>query len=530
MIKNKKIMFICKESYSFPLYFVAKKLLSENNDIAVFFVHPEEGLYNKCMYNEHTFYYYKNNLKNVRIYDLRDLCKKFDNKYTDSIIDLNYLSFVEKEYCNFNNLNLQLTASQLTTRHYHTRFYFNYSTFQQSLSFIELGYKRVIEILDEFNPDVIMDTEDGELLRTILNEVAYKKGIPYVNIDYPRYEAYKIPTYCLGLNTEKYFINEYYRNYLLPIESLRQEYDYVLNFRASSGIMSKEFAGTTTSQYQADSVYYAFKKLIGMSLYFWNLAVSFGNWRLMKRKQILYSNPLKHFLFYVMVAIKRQLLFRNNRYFEAPEKDDTYVYLPLHLIPESTTFVKAPFYIDELNIIAQVSKSLPIGWKLYVKEHQAMLGERSLSFYRAVKKIPNVKLVKFNYYDDPKPWILNSRGVITIAGTGAYEAAMLGKKSIVFADVPFTLIEGVSRVRSFQELPRLIADFGSIENIQSCAAYIAATKSTGKEINLKYLIAEGEAIIRGEEEITTEFQGQIDTLVDFFIEAYEKYPSRASHK
>ena len=200
--------------------------------------------------------------------------------------------------------------------------------------------------------------------------------------------------------------------------------------------------------------------------------------------------------------------------------------MPLHLIPESTTFVKAPFYINELHIIEQVSKSLPIGWYLYVKEHQAMVGERELSFYKAVKKFPNVRLVKFNYYSDPKPWIQNAKGVIAVSGTGAYEAAMLGKKSIVFADVPFTLIEGVHHVSSFQELPSLIASFGSIDNIKSCASYMAAVKSTGKDINLKYLITEGESIIRKDSVMNAKFQNGIDELADFYSDAYMAYPKR----
>ncbi|QSB27963.1 hypothetical protein [Flavobacterium sp. CLA17] len=287
--------------------------------------------------------------------------------------------------------------------------------------------------------------------------------------------------------------------------------------------MSKEFKGTITSQYKPSSIYVTFKYLLGKILYFWNVSIKNGNLRLFKRNSILYSNPLNHFLFYVKVEIKKQLLFRKNKYFELPDPTDSYVYMPLHLIPESTTFVKAPFYINELNIIEQISKSLPIGWKLYVKEHQAMLGERSLDFYKKVKKFPNVKLVQFNYYDDPKPWIQNAKGVITITGTGAYEAAMLGKKAIIFGDVPFKLLNGIFRISSFEELPSLIASFGTIDNIQSCAAYIAATKSIGMDINLKFLMSEGEAILSGDKKRSDKYQEGIDNLLEFYEKAYMKH-------
>lgn len=523
MIKNKKVLLICKESFSFPLFFIAQKLLLNGNEVGVFFTHHEESYYNKSRYNENTYFKFKEELKEVKLYGLKDLCLEFNKQYKSPVVDKDYLAEIERNFTHFKNLNLQLTTSQLVTRHFHTRFFFTNSSFKQNLKFLELGYKNVIKIIDDFKSDLILDTEDGELLRTILNEVAYKNKIPYITIDYPRYEGYKLPTYCLGVKIDPKFEEEY--NHFLKSTSndLMEEYQYIYDMRKKSNIMLKEFKGTITSQYKPNSLFFTFKYLLGKILYFWNVSITNGNIRLFKKNNILYSNPLNHFLFYFKVEFKRQFLFRKNRYFEVPDKNDDYVYMPLHLIPESTTFVKAPFYINELNIIEQVSKSLPIRWKLYVKEHQAMLGERSLDFYKKVRKFPNVKLVQFNYYDDPKPWIENAKGVITITGSGAYEAAMLGKKAIIFGDVLFKLIEGVTRVRSFEELPSLIASFGIVNNIHSCAAYIAAVKSRGTEIKLKYLMSEGEAILRGDKEISEEFQNEIKQLCEFYEKAYDNY-------
>jgi hypothetical protein len=523
MIKDKKILLICKESFSFPLFFIAKKLLAQGNEVSAFFIHPEESFYNKCAYNENTYYNFKDNLPEVKLYDLKDFCRKFNS---NPVIDYQYLEALEKEYTHFKNLNLQLTVSQLTTRHYHNRFYFDYSSFEQNLNFIEFGYKRVKEVLNECQPDVIIDTEDGELLRTILCEVAHKNKTPYITIDYPRFELYKIPTYCLGVKTEE-FVKLKYEEFLLKKDSeLTDEFEYVANMRNQSHIMSKEFKGTSTSQYKADPLIPVIKNTLGKVFYFWNVFCKSGNYKKIIWSRIIYPNPLKYFLFYAKVDIKRQFLFRSRNFFENPVKDEQYVYMPLHLIPESTTFVKAPFYFNELFIIEQISKSLPIGCKLYVKEHQSMLGERSFQFYKKVKQFPNVRLVKFNYYDDPKPWIENAKGVITITGTGAYEAAMLGKKALVFGDVPFNLIEGITRIHSFEQLPELIASFGNVDNVKSCAAYLATIKSIGKEINLKYLMSEGEAILRKQKKYTDEYDEQIDNLTSFFESAFNEYSER----
>lgn len=523
MISNKKVLLICKESFSFPLFFLAKKLIAQQNEVSAFFIHPEESYYNRCAYNENTYYNFKDNLPDVKLYDLKEFCKSF-NSQPD--IDYNYLQLIEQEYSHFKNLNLQITVSQLATRHYHNRIYFGYSSFKQNLNFLELGYKRVLEVLEESKPDIILDVEDGELLRTILSEVAFKNKIPYITIDYPRFEGFKIPTYCLGVKTEN-FLKLKYNEYLLKNKyDLSNEYRYIHNLREKSVIMSDEFKGTTTSQYEPENILPIIKNAIGKIFYFWDVFFKSGNYKKISWSRIIYPNPFKYFLFYLKVDIKRQYLFRANNFFEVPKDNESYVYMPLHLIPESTTFVKAPFYINELFIIEEVSKSLPIGWILYVKEHQSMLGERSFEFYKKVKRFPNVKLVKFNFYHDPKPWIEKAKGVITITGTGAYEAALLGKNSIIFGDVPFNLIQGITRIHSFEELPKLIASFGLVDNIHSCAAYLATIRAIGDEINLKYLVSEGESILRNYSSYSKTYDDQINSLLSFYEKANEHYSTR----
>ena len=523
MIKNKKILLICKESFSFPLFFLAKKLLNRGNEVGALFVNPLESYYNKSLYNENTYYKFKEELKEVKLFGLKDFCENYNAVNDKPVFDKEYLLEIEKEYTNFKNLNLQITTSQYMTRQYHNRDFFIESTFNQNLNFVELSYKKVINIIESFKPDLIIDIEDGEFFRTVINEVSFKKQIPYITIDYPRFEGYKIPTYCLGVKTEDYLKEEYNRCLQMSKEELTDEYNYILDMKNKSSIMSKEFKNTITSQYKPNRILPTLKYLVGKIFYFWNVYITNGNIKKTQKENIFYANPIKHFLFYAKVEWKKQFLMRPNKYFEAPEENEDYVYMPLHLIPESTTFVKAPFYINELHIIEQVSKSLPIGWKLYVKEHQAMLGERSYDFYKRVKKFPNVKLVQLNYYKDPKPWIEKAKGVITITGTGAYESAMLGKKAIIFGDVPFNLIEGITKIRSYDELPKLFASFGTIDNMHSCAAYIAAIKSVGMEINHKYLMSEGERILKGENNTSVEYQNEIDKLEEFFDKAYERY-------
>ena len=149
---------------------------------------------------------------------------------------------------------------------------------------------------------------------------------------------------------------------------------------------------------------------------------------------------------------KKFYLFSNvNKYFLEP-CDEKYILLPLHVIPENSTYVKGTMYLNQLNLIEAISKSLPISWKLYVKEHPNTIGQRSIEFYKKAAKFHNVKLVKLNGYKDSKSWIEKSLGVITITGSTALEAAMLNKPAIVFGNSCFNVLSNIKFANSLNEL------------------------------------------------------------------------------
>ncbi|MBR1875879.1 MAG: hypothetical protein IJ805_02085 [Lachnospiraceae bacterium] len=514
---NKRILFVCRETYSKPLWFLARDL-SENNIVAAFYIMSSESTYNKCYYNEHTIFEFREKLPQVKLYDVADICDEFVEgfKRSKSPSDTEYLKEIEKEYSHFKTLGLQLMASQENTRHYHYRKYWPITSDEENKYWLELNYKKIIALLDEFKPDVILDLDNAELQRTVMVEVAYKRDIPYETIEYGKYGYYKYPSFQNSYGIDPYFKAMYERNLSLSKEDLKEEYNYIEDYRKKNSIMNSEFAGSVTAQYERDSIIWSLRVMHGKWNYFWDQDITAKNRKRKKLSGMLYAPTWPYLKYYLDVErIKRKLLVKND-YFEDPVEGEDYVYMPLHLIPESSVFVKASFYVDELNLIEQVSKSLPVGWKLYVKEHQAMLGERDMSFYKKAAEIANVRVVQINYYKDPKPWILNCKGVVTITGTAAYEAALLGKRSIVFGDVPFSLMDGVTRIRSFEDLPDAIRAFGSIDNIHSAASYLHAVKEAGEEVKIFYLMDEAEEIFAGRHKESEEFQKELKVLMDFY--------------
>ncbi len=526
-IYGKRILFVCRETYSKPLWFLARDL-KETNEVAAFYIMSAECTYNKCYYNEHTIYEWREKLPDVKLYDVAGICDLFVKgiRGGGDPSDASYLEMLEREYTHFKPLGLQLMASQENTKHYHYRKYWPVTTDAENKYWLELNYKNVIRILDEYQPDLIFDTDNAELQRTVLSEVAYKRGIPYATIEYSKFGYYKYPSFQNSFGIDPYFRRLYEDSLQCSDEELAEEYAYIRDFREKSSIMNKEFAGSVTSQYEKTPLINSMKIMLGKWNYFWNQDHTAHNAARKKQSGMLYAMTPQYLKYYLDVErIKRRLLVPN-RYFENPVEGEKYVYMPLHLIPESSVFVKASFYVDELNLIEQVSKSLPVGWKLYVKEHQAMLGERDLEFYKKAAEIANVRVVQINYYKDPKPWILNCEGVVTITGTAAYEAALLGKRSIIFGDVPFSLIDGVTRIRSFEDLPAAIRSFGQVDNIRSAAAYLHAVRLAGEEVKIFYLMDEAEEIFAGRHAESEKFQKELSVLMDFYekgLENYEKW-------
>ena len=133
-----------------------------------------------------------------------------------------------------------------------------------------------------------------------------------------------------------------------------------------------------------------------------------------------------------------------------------YIYYPLHIDQERTTLIETPFYTNQIEFIRNLVKSLPINMTLFVKEHptQSMRHWRSKEWYEEVMNIPNVTLIHPNVSSEKL--IKNSSLVITISGTATLEAALFQKPSITFIDADYTKISSIERVKSVEELPKII--------------------------------------------------------------------------
>lgn len=127
--------------------------------------------------------------------------------------------------------------------------------------------------------------------------------------------------------------------------------------------------------------------------------------------------------------------------FDKPKAGEPYVLYPIHYQPEASTLVQAPMYLDQVQLLEDIAKSLPIGYRLYVKEHVSNRGRRPLEFYQAIRKIAAVRLLG----PDEDTWSLiqNAGAIAVITGTMGWEGLLFGKPVITFGDVFYNALPHV---------------------------------------------------------------------------------------
>lgn len=514
--ESKTALLICKESYTYPMSFLKDELQSRGYAVEALFVH-----YTETILENHSYLSFRQKNADVATYTFDGAIRTFWANYeiSEQLVDKQYLQYVEREYCKDLPFGLLLMSTQLFTTPYHYRFYLRDLSEHEKLYWVQLVFKEVERILETSKIDRIIDIDNSELGRTVLFQVAKAKKIPYATLESSRYGSVLLPTFTLGRTTDQYFIAKYRE--ILGSKKIDPEYmQKVDDFRNLENIMVPDYKYNNTGKKHSPPLIDDIKKI---ALIVKGLVVEWSKnpkvFGLFRRRPMIASLFHASVFFLLWIIRERYLLSKRTGFFDEPESSDTYVYFPLHLVPESTTLIKSPFYPNEIAVIEAISKALPMGWKLYVKEHGAMIGERPLGFYRQIKRLTNVRFMMLDFYPDPKPWIQNSVGVITLSGTAAFEAAMMGKPSLMFGNTLFELIEGVDKVGSFTDLPGKIRNMGTavIDNKVSCAAYLQAVHQLGKYIPLAELLVKSQKAMFDNEPLSVEMKVVIRDLADILL-------------
>lgn len=132
------------------------------------------------------------------------------------------------------------------------------------------------------------------------------------------------------------------------------------------------------------------------------------------------------------------------------------LYYPLHVPADFALTVRSPEYLDQLTTIDFLCRCAPLGWRVVIKEHPALIGaidpDRTAELLR---RHDNLVLLS--------PGINNHRvlseaeAVVTINSKAGAEALLYGKRVFALGDSFYKDNPLVARVGTLADLPALLA-------------------------------------------------------------------------
>jgi hypothetical protein len=124
------------------------------------------------------------------------------------------------------------------------------------------------------------------------------------------------------------------------------------------------------------------------------------------------------------------------RFDPPPAAHDDFAYFPLFHTEESIHLVNIPFWarhVDDLAIA--VANALPLGHRLYIKEHPAILGDVPFRTLRRLRCHPRIRLVSPG--TQSQTLIAQAKAVIVLEGSAGWEALLLRRPFVVLGVKPF---------------------------------------------------------------------------------------------
>ena len=165
--------------------------------------------------------------------------------------------------------------------------------------------------------------------------------------------------------------------------------------------------------------------------------------------------------YFVRRKIMKMLYFVESKMLKPLLYDDyssqkPYLFFGFHLNTESTMALRSMPYTNQVTLVEMISRVLPYGYDLLVREHPHWPETFPISYLRKLKKFPNVKLISPNV--SIHDLIKKSDGVLVYNSSTGIEALMHGKPVLSFApNVYYKHHPAVHHCRDLYELGEHLA-------------------------------------------------------------------------
>jgi hypothetical protein len=406
------------------------------------------------------------------------------NQYKNESLNSNYLFWLEKEY-GIPNLWPYVEIDRIIR---HGQFLREYPydrpaySHDEIMLILQVKARAIINFFERQKPDFILFSVIGDLSTLLMYHIAKKKNIKTlfiqtarVGLKYTLTEDYK----------ELSYISEVFENIKKNREPYANDIKSAETFLADFREKPRAHSPTDVPSEKPISRTKQFKFLSPANLVAslnWTFKMIYDYARNKNKDDFNAMNPWH----YLIDKIKRKLrvLIGFNDLYDALNLEEDFAFFPMHLEPEMSIYLFAPFYTDQLWLIKQIARSLPITYKLYVKEHPAMFGYRTRRFYKELKKIPNLKLIRPSV--ESFPLIKNAKLIVTINSTAGWEGVLLKKPVITFGNTFYNKLPMVKKCLAVENLPNIVKE--QLENFQhndrELIDLIAAIYKESADLNL----------------------------------------------
>jgi len=412
------------------------------------------------------------------------LDEDIQKKYRAEKLDIEFLESFEREYGNlwsYISVDRVIRHGQLVREYPHDSSPYSY---EEILRIVQVYAKELLAFIEKEKPDFIFAYQPGALGTLILYAIAQKKGIPTLTI---------VPTVTRNRNVVSLRFDRMTWVEQSFAENLKKKPTEISNYEVAKAYI-KEFRerpvvySAVYSSLVKHGIWRQFDFLsprnIRRSLR--SLRGLWHDWRTKKEKRDDYTTI--HPLWYLYDRTKRKLrnMFGLSDLYDTFDKNVPFVFFPLHFEPELSILLLSPFDTNQKEMVKRLARSLPVGMYVYVKEHPQMAPFRPRRFYRELKKIPNVRLLRpeITGFDV----IRESRLVAIITGAAGWEATLLGKPVITFGEVFYNALPTVAHSRTPDELPALVQkQISSKSDDETLTRFVAALFEDSAECDLLHL-------------------------------------------
>lgn len=151
---------------------------------------------------------------------------------------------------------------------------------------------------------------------------------------------------------------------------------------------------------------------------------------------------------------RKNLFFLPKQYFLDAPPETPYVFFGLHMQPESSIDVWAPYFSDQYSVVEAIARSTPPTHSVLVKLHKSDADNYSRSQLDRMRQLPGVRLV--SPYASSRSFIERAAVVFAIQGNIAMEAGLLGRPVLLFGNSKFSELPSVTKVKRMTDLPTQI--------------------------------------------------------------------------